>query len=251
MSKCIGLMCVSVAGLVFGSSAMAASVVPNDLELVEGNSSTEGPFEAFGRRYQQVYNAEAFINDGSPTLINGVSFRGDGSLSDAVDTSRGVDGFPVVFRLSTTSAEADGLSTIFDDNVGSDVVTVFSGTLDLSTGPVVGSPNDFTINVPFDTAFSYDPSAGNLLLDIGKFSSDIFGDPLLLDAEDTFGDSVSSLSGLTPIADQGSASSLGLVTSFDTTGAGGPPNVIPTPSALLLGLSLCGLNLIRRRPAEA
>ena len=243
MTMMVGL---SVAGLTAGTQAVADSVVPTGLELIEGNSSTEGPFEAFGRSYQQVYNASAF--DGSPISISGVSFRADGSVADAINTTRGADGFPVVFKLSTTSAAADSLSTIFSDNVGSDVATVFSGTLDLSTGPVGGSPNDFGVTVTFDSAFNYDPSAGNLLLEINKFSSDIFADALPLDAEDTLGDATSSLAGLSPMADQGLASTLGLVTSF-VTGPAGPdgPNVIPTPSAALLGLGLVGLNLVRRR----
>ena len=238
------LLGISVAAISAGSMAHAETVVPAGLAGVEGNSATEGPFEAFGRRYQQVYDASAF--SGSPLTITGLRFRADGSVDSPVTTSRGVDGFPVVFNLSTTSAGPDSLSTIFDDNVGSDAAQVFSGTLSLTTGPVGGSPNDFSVAIDFDTPFSYDPSGGNLLLDVSKFSSDIFAAALLLDAEDTPGDPISSLSGLAPDAEQGLADTLGLVTSF-VTRDGGEPNVIPTPTALLMGLGLLGTAAMRRR----
>ena len=245
LTRSLGLVAgaATLAAAVTPTAALAEVVVPQALNTVEGNSVSEGPFEALGQRFQQVYNASAF--DGSPITITGLSFRADSSVDAPLTTTRGADGFPVEVTLSTTSASADSLSSIFAGNLGEDATTVFSGTVTLSTGTVGGSPNDFSSTINFSNAFTYDPSMGNLLVEITKASSDLFADPLPLDAEDTMGDAVSSLSGLSPIADQGIASSLGLVTQFEIGGT-----VIPTPTAAIMGLGLIAvLGLKRRRQA--
>jgi hypothetical protein len=82
------------------------------------------------------------------------------------------------------------LSATFANNVGADDTVVFSGPLSLSsafTGPSAG-PKDFDIVITLQTPFLYDPSAGNLLLDVRNFSG---GTTIQFDAEASDSDPVS------------------------------------------------------------
>jgi hypothetical protein len=99
-----------------------------------------------GTVYQQVYAASNF---GGAVAITGLRFfrEHDGELRTGT----------FEFYLSTTTASVDGLSNAYDNNRGVD--NVRWGTFALGGGApgtldFVGSP------------FYYDPSAGNLLLDI-------------------------------------------------------------------------------------
>jgi hypothetical protein len=228
--------------------ARAGLVVPNSLETVEGDDSNILPFSIgdFGltsMRYQQVYAASEFPE---PLLITAIHFRPDALFGIPFEST-----LPSIqINLSTTSAVPDALSTTFADNVGLDDTIVFGqGPLTLSssaTGPIDG-PKDFDITIVLTTAFSYDPSLGNLLLDVRNFAGGtttrfdahfVSGDPLSRSAT-LISDDVSSLT-----ADF--VDSAGLVTMFETQ-----PQAVPEPSTLFLmssGLaSLAGHAWRRRR----
>ena len=146
-------------------------VVPNNLALLEGTSDTNMPFDLAAltlgsARYQQIYLASEFaLLTGPPHTITQISFRPDGSLG--TDFSSVLSDIEI--RLSTTSGP---LSSTFSDNLVGSGVLVFSGpTLFLSslaTGPV-GGPQDFDIVIELQTPFPYQPSDGNLVLDIQNF----------------------------------------------------------------------------------
>lgn len=75
-------------------------------------------------------------------------------------------------NLSTTTIQPGHLSATFGNNLGPDDTVVFHGSLSVTsafTGPVNG-PKDFDIVVRLTTPFPYDPSAGNLLVDVRNFS---------------------------------------------------------------------------------
>ena len=70
--------------------------------------------------------------------------------------------------MSTTAARANNLSATFADNVGASETVVFRGPITLSSrfvGPPSG-PKEFDIIIPLQTPFTYDPAAGNLLVEI-------------------------------------------------------------------------------------
>ena len=93
-------------------------------------------------------------------------------------------------NLSTTSQVPDGLSNTFAENVGADDTVVFNGALPLSsavTGPD-GGPKAFDIVITLQTPFWYDPTAGNLLLDVRNFEA---AATTSVDAEMTEGDPIS------------------------------------------------------------
>lgn len=214
-------------------------VVPNSLTNVEGSSNNRFPFNPLNAamRYQQVYNADQF-NVG-PIIIFGIAFRPDARDGTAFNTTVQ----SVQINMSTSSNGADGLSATFANNVGGDDMIVRNlGSLSLSSANTGGPPKDFDIIIPFDNSFVYDPSQGNLLLDVRQMSG-----PTAIgfwDAENRRGDSVSRIYTSNnpadgPTADQ--VDSLGLVTRFDYT-------PVPEPASMIaLGLGVAALAARRRR----
>lgn len=113
-------------------------------------------------RYQQVYGAAAFLNQGvsGPVAINSLTFFAASEICFFVDCfaiaerDRSIAAGNYTIRLSTTRAGVDGLAATFDTNWGADVQTFFDGDFAGNSLTFMGS------------TFLYDPSMGNLLLDI-------------------------------------------------------------------------------------
>jgi len=225
------LLCVLALALVGMSASAQTVVVPSTLQGVEGNSNNCFPFDVgsydfLSMRYQQVYAASEFQAAGGPVLITGINFRPDwkwGGPFDAV--------LPAIqINFSTTKAGPDALSVIFSNNVGADDTLVYSGPLHLTSifsGPL-GGPMGFDIQIPLATPFLYDPSAGNLLLDVRNFGGGTLYVPF--DAQAQYGDSTSSVYsyGADTVQDTqgytGGIRSSGLVTQF-TFGTTAPTSV--------------------------
>lgn len=225
-------------------------VVPNSLANTEGNLNNDWPF-AVSLRYQQVYSASQFATGG---LITQIAFRPDATFGDAF--SEMISNIQI--DLSTTAAAPDALSSNLDTNLGSDDKIVYAGALDISTaftGPA-GGPKAFDIIINLTTPFYYNPSLGNLLLDVRNFSgvsspTCIPSGPCLdfLDAEETFGDSVSRIWG--PLGSgsftQPGEDTLGLVTQF--TMATPEPGTLILFAVGMLWLVCCALARVRTRLA--
>jgi hypothetical protein len=218
-----------------------AIVVPNSLTSTEGNSNNDWPF-AIALRYQQVYAASQFADSG---LITRIAFRPDATFGGAFSEMIA----NIEIDLSTTSATPDGLSSTLASNVGADDKVVYTGALVISTsftGPPAG-PKAFDIIIDLTTPFFYNPSLGNLLLDVRNFSGPVtclsgFCTDAL-DAEATPGDSVSRI--WSPIGDRSfpvGQDTGGLVTQF---------TIVPEPGTFgLLAISILwlivgGLNRVR------
>lgn len=227
----------AVASLALGQTI----VVPNALTNVDGNGANRFPFDpnAASMRYQQVYNSDQF-NTG-PIFIDAILFRPD-PVSGVAFTTTVQD---VQINMSTSSNGADGLSTTFANNTGADDQIVRSrGSMTISSANTGGSPRDFDILITFDSAFTYDPSAGNLLLDVRQYSGETNPSVAFWDAESTVGDSISRVythaSGVdSPTADN--INTLGLVTQFQY-------RPVPEPASMIaLGLGAAALLARRRR----
>lgn len=143
-------------------------VVPNSLASVGGNSSNNFPFNInFSQRYQQVFESSEFTSLSGTELITQIAFRPNESGASAFSSTIS----NIQINLSTMSATPGTLSTNFASNVGEDDTVVFCGALALSSSNSNGgSTKNFDIIIPLTTPFFYDPTKGNLLLDIRKFS---------------------------------------------------------------------------------
>jgi hypothetical protein len=160
-------------------------VVPGRFENLEGENGS-GVLNLGPVRYQQVYAASEFSAiSPSGTYINGILFRPDGGQGHTF----GVTVRDIEVHLSTTQRSPDGLSPVFAENIGLDDMIVRSGSFYIqSHGSIGGTIFDTYIFLP--TPFYYNPSAGNLLLDIHYRS----GEPTTaFDATQIVGDSVSSV----------------------------------------------------------
>lgn len=222
----LGLLCV-------GRAEAGLIVVPNANATVEGSfQANSAPFNDTSR-LQQVYGASEFGT--APILITQIAFRASatqGAFSHFLSELR--------LDLSTTPATSGTLSSTFAGNVGSDDVTVFDAPITLSSTAAAGPGNTkvFDVVINLTTAFLYNPSAGNLLLDIRNFGTgftgyvDIAADPAL---SLVFVDN--STTSATGTAQRG----IGLVTQFTTA-------AVPEPASVVMaGLGLAWVGLLGRK----
>jgi hypothetical protein len=204
--------------------AAAHFVVPGQ----DGTGASVFPFGDADLRYQQVYDATAFpsLNLVGGGYVTGLWFRvAQGGFGEGV----------FQLNLSTTTQAVDGLSSTFQNNIGSDDTVVFAqgryGTLYDLNGPLGGGG----ILIPLTTPFLYDPRKGNLLLEVRMVTE--FG-PYLPGRQFTFesafvqGDATSRLVAFGRDSTTGTPSTLGLITAFSIQ-----PVPEPSSAALLLGMA--------------
>jgi len=177
-----------------------------------------------GTRYQEAYSSSLFSG---PVVIAGIEFfLQPGGIDDALRPAT------YFLSLSTIQRGVDDLSdTNFDGNLGTD------NTPFLTVSLIGGSPNELSF---VGTPFLYDPSAGNLLLDIQLSNmADNSGSAAF---QDEGGDGPATIARYTNFGT--GTSGFGLVTKFDVTSPVPEPGTGP---ALLAGLAAIALLHIARR----
>ena len=218
-------------------NATATTIVsPSANASVEGNGNNIFPFNIqpsgfVSQRYEQVYRASDFGS--SPLFITGLAFRPDAQFGSAFSTTLN----DVSISLMTTTNAPDALSPIFANNEGADKTLVHSGSLSLSSASIgpAGGPKAFDIVINLTTGFLYNPTSGNLLLEVQNFSG---GMTTTFDGENTFGDPVSrvvtlDLNGVNDAT--GTPDTFGLVTEFMAeTAVPEPPSIAIFASAVLV-----------------
>lgn len=210
----------------FTSGTVSASVIYN---LTGSNNSI--PFLTQSN-YEQVYSSSQFTT--GLVNITGINFK---VAQDLSGYSFGPTPVTLDIDLSTTAITPSTISSNFSTNQGTGNVNVFSGTTIISSN----GGNVFDIMFPFTTFFSFDPSAGNLLVHLNVSSSQSafgafdFGSPTPL-----AGRAVSNVF---------SGPNSGLATEFVTAPA--TPSNVPEPASVaLIGLGLLGLAALRRKSAK-
>lgn len=227
----------------------ATIVAPNANAASFGNTNNLIPFSAgrFGIgssvEYQQVYAASQFGPSGTPFDIGSIAFRLASGDAPGPDTD-GYGSFQV--ELSETSAAPNALSSTFANNLGADNTVVYSGPLTV-TGVGGQNPNPFSVIIPLQTAFHYDNSLGNLLLDIQLSNPNQpngLGFMPTLDAVE--GSPYTSrvyTSGSGSLSATGRADDIALVTQFNS-----PVAAAAEPSSfVLLAMGLAALGLLLRK----
>ena len=179
-------------------------------------------------RYQQVYSASEFSAlGGSSGSILRFGLQSDREFGRGA--SAYLD-FEIFFGV--TSRNPDALSTTFAENVGSGLATVRSREVFLLGHAGGGAGVVFELETPF----LYDPTQGNLLMEIRTYGV-VNADPRTLgpgvyEAWDVQGDAVSRVYAHDVNATAGIADTMGLTTYFVIT-------PVPEPSTYaLVGLAL-------------
>lgn len=140
-------------------------VIPNGAR----NSENGGASAALSVpiRFQEVYSANNFPS--YPVLITELRLRPDSTYGFAVDEQLS----RIRFVLSSTLKAPGDLSVNFDENFGVDQTVVYDGPWRVTSsflGPFQG-PKAFDIVLPLHTPFLYDPSQGNLLVEIRNYGT--------------------------------------------------------------------------------
>ena len=243
-TRALSLPLCAVAALagVQGAAQADTVVIPNANTTAPGGLQTPAPFRrgsnalgnGAGAHNQIVYNSSGFGT--SPITISAFSFRplGFGSDISITDTT---------IRLSTTAASETTLSPTFSSNLGTDSAVVYNGALNIDSS---GTPV-FDVTVNLQTPFVYDPSQGNLLLDVvipttATVTTDGFFGSYSLDDVNVNNDGIASVTNITDgNATTGAVATDAAITQFTFT-------AVPEPASLAaIGLVSMGLLARRRR----
>jgi hypothetical protein len=154
----------------FLSGVICASIQAGEsINIVspQGTDNTQGvgvinPF-AMVAHLQVIYSGNDFAGIPDGGTIVSVSFRLGSNQGRSVDAI-----VPKIeLRVSTTLSSTINPDPRFNNNVGTDQTVVFpAGPLHLTSDFVRGGINPFSLTIPFNTPFNFDPRKGNLLLDI-------------------------------------------------------------------------------------
>ncbi|HEY2414901.1 MAG TPA: protein kinase [Pirellulaceae bacterium] len=139
-------------------------IIPAPAANSEGGvlNGTSFPFnfaaQMMGIRYQQIYSQREFDGPGN---INAIRFRRD--EGEPPFASAGID---VRIELAYAGTTVQGFSAEFAANIGAERTTVLDTSNLTLSSQGAGIPRPFDIVIPLTRAFYYDPSRGDLLMDI-------------------------------------------------------------------------------------
>jgi hypothetical protein len=139
-------------------------VVPNALSTTEGNSSTAYPWNrATQVRAQYFYDSANFTSQSItfPIAITRLRWRVDGAA-----TCVGRVYNNVTVQCCTAPVDHLAVTSTFANNRGLDLVTVASGQATVIAVPAASAPGSFYVDVPLTTPFAYDPTVGDLMVEI-------------------------------------------------------------------------------------
>lgn len=212
--------------LIASTTAQFALVAPPVCATAEGTANNVFPWgRTADQRYQQIFDSTTFTsqNVGMPILINQLRFRANGTTAS---WPGGTWPGPIDIMLSTSPVDYLAFSTTFASNQGANLTTVYSGPVTklagIGNGPTTPAP--WFIDITLTTPFLYDPSAGDLTLDVLMNAAGSTGTVTTgADAESGANALCSRLwaDGTTATVAAGSSPNYGVVTEFGYTPAAG------------------------------
>ena len=225
----------------------AAVVVPNAWAGTEAPSAFGMFANGVGQKVLQVNASSEF--GASPLLLTSVALRPDvnlcpGNPCGAFSTT--LHNLSVTLATTTHAPDDTGSDNAFADYLTTNVVTVFSGDLNVSsnyTGPVSG-PKNFDILFPFTIPYLYNPASGNLVVQFAVNGTD--GIPVQMDAAQTVGDPVARIFGAFSQSN-GIGDSFGFVMQFQVQAQSSGAPEPGTATLLVCGVAVVGGYLRRRR----
>lgn len=166
---------LTLAALVAASASALSQVIviPNGTAATAGNSSNAFPWGTSasawpGLRLMAVYDTSNFTAQSvtGPVLISRLRWR----ANDAAVTTTWTGGTftTATVRMSTAAVDWSAVTTNFATNHGGDLTTVFTGPVVFQPGAGlgVGVPAPYVVDITLTTPFLYDPSGGDLNIDV-------------------------------------------------------------------------------------
>lgn len=161
----------SLCGLALALCMIAQSAFAASITIPPGSADTEGNWASCALcvplRQQELYSARLFPSE--TITISEIRYRPDVTFGDAGPFSVLLS--EIELRLSTSVSLPVNPDYVFANNVGPDEVVVYKGPWQFKTknvGPLAG-PRDFDIQLHLQKPFTYDPTKGNLLVDLRNF----------------------------------------------------------------------------------
>ncbi|HEX6812353.1 MAG TPA: hypothetical protein VF384_12065 [Planctomycetota bacterium] len=137
-------------------------VIPQVCATTEGNISNAFPWGrgSAGLLHQAVYDSSHFTTQGVnyPIVITGLKWRANGGIALAATT------YPIAcsVRCSTCPVDWSAVTATLANQRGPDETLCFQGPVSFPAQAAVPGPAPFGIDIPLQTPFPYDPSAGDL-----------------------------------------------------------------------------------------
>ena len=148
-------------------TAQLTVVAPSGYSTVEGNSNNAYPWNrgSSSMRAQFIHDSSNFASaPAGPIVIQRLRYRAD----DYAGTWSGGSWPNVRIDMATATTDYLSANSTFASNLGPDLTTVVNGPVTVSAGTSngIGVPGPFYIDIPLTTLFLYDPSQGDLVVDI-------------------------------------------------------------------------------------
>ncbi|HEX6811385.1 MAG TPA: hypothetical protein VF384_07170 [Planctomycetota bacterium] len=136
--------------------------MPNVCATTEGSSSNAFPWGrgSMGLLHQAIYDSSHFTGQGVtyPIVIMGVKWRPNANIALAATSYP----TPCSVRCSTCPIDWSAVSTTLANQRGADETLCFQGPVSFAAQAPQAGPTTFGIDIPFTTAFPYDPNLGDL-----------------------------------------------------------------------------------------
>jgi hypothetical protein len=166
------------AALAAPAAAQLSHTIPHGVAAVPGNGSNLFPWGRGavgpGLRLQCLYDGVNFTAAGIdvPIAISRLRWRADETAAPWLGGTYAA----VLVRMCTAANDQSAASTVFSANHGPDLTTVHAGAVVVVPGSSLGAGTlgPVVVDLPLSTPFTYDPTVGDLLIDV-DFASTAFG----------------------------------------------------------------------------